>query len=122
MVLGASQSGQTRSLSNRGTMPSPPRRQGSGKGLKSSEPLRSFNSNQQRSSRRFNHQSPIRHYDGYDHSYGNQRRGRQQDYYNDYIPNRRNNGNNDWARQSRFSRPLQSYNENRFYQSRRKFS
>ncbi|CAF2500046.1 unnamed protein product [Rotaria sp. Silwood2] len=118
---GISQSGQTRSLSNRGTMPSPPTRQGNGKGLKSSESLRPFNLNQKHSSRRFNQQSPSRQYDGQDYSYGNQRRTRQQEYYNDYIPNRRNNGYNDWSRHQsqRFSRPLQSYNENRFYSSRR---
>ncbi|CAF3866326.1 unnamed protein product [Rotaria sordida] len=113
---GISQNGQTRSLSNRGTMPSPPIRQGSGKGLKSSESLRPFNLNQKRSSR-FSQQSPLRPYDRQDYSYGNQRRTHQQDYYND----RRNNSNNEWSRQSqRFSRPFQSYyNDNRFYSSRR---
>jgi protein LSM14 len=118
---GLSQNGQTRSLSNRGTMPSPPLRQGTGKGLKSLEPLRQFNLNQQRSSRRYDQQSPLAQYDGQDYSYGNQRRGRQQqDYYNDYIPNRRNNGYGEWPRQSqRFSRQLQNYNDNRFYSSRR---
>lgn len=117
---GVSQNGQTGTLANRGTMPSPPRRQGTGKGSKSSDQLRSFNSNYQRPQRRFNHhQSPHRHYDGQDHSYGNQRRTRQQDYYNDYIPNRRHNSNYDWGRQTRFSRPFQHYNDNRFYQTRR---
>jgi protein LSM14 len=112
---GLSQSGQTRSLSNRGTMPSPPLRQGSGKGLKSVEPLRQFNLHQ-RSSRRYDQQSPL----GHDYSYGNQRRSRQQDYYNDYVPSRRNNGYSDWTRQSqRFSRQSQNYNDNRFYSSRR---
>jgi protein LSM14 len=101
-------------------MPSPPRRQGTGKGLKSSEPFRPFNSNQQRSSKRFNHQSPSRQFDGQDYTYGNHRRVRQQDYYNDYYPNRRNNGNNEWSRQSqRFSRPSQNYNDNRYFSSRR---
>jgi hypothetical protein len=119
-IGGLSQNGQTRSLSNRGTMPSPPHRQGTGKGLKSLEPLRQFNYNQQRSSRRFDQQSPLAQYDGQDYSYGNQRRARQHDYYNDYIPNRRNNGYNEWPRQSqRFSRPSQNYNENRYYSSRR---
>jgi protein LSM14 len=120
---GLSQNGQQRSLSNRGTMPSPPLRHGNGKGLKSLEPLRQFNYNQQRSSRRYDQQSPLAQYEGQDYSYGNQRRGRQQDYYNDYIPNRRNNGGyNEYPRQSqRFSRQQQqqSYNENRFYPSRR---
>jgi len=117
---GLSQNGQTRSSSNRGTMPSPPHRHGSGKGGKSSEPLRQFNFNQQRSSRQYNQQSPLAQYDGQDYSYGNQRRARQQDYYNDYVPNRRNNGYGEWPRQSqRFSRPAQNYNENRFYSSRR---
>src|SRR5437763_363488 len=112
MILGLSQSGQTRSLSNRGTMPSPPLRQGTGKGLKSLEPLRQFNVNQQRSSRRYDQQSPLAQYDGQDYSYGNQRRARKQDYYNDYIPNRRNNGYDEWPRQpQRFSRQLQNYNE-----------
>jgi hypothetical protein len=122
LTLGLSQNGQTRSSSNRGTMPSPPLRHGSGKGGKSSEPLRQFNFNQQRSSRQYNQQSPLAQYDGQDYSYGNQRRARQQDYYNDYVPNRRNNGYGEWPRQSqRFSRPAQNYNENRFYSSRRKF-
>ncbi|CAF3504917.1 unnamed protein product [Rotaria sp. Silwood1] len=114
---GISQNGQTRSLSNRGTMPSPPTRQISGKGLKSSESLRPYNLNQKHSSRHFNQQSPSRQYDVQNYSYGNQRRTtRQQDYYNDYIPYRRNNG---WLRQSQqFSRPLQNYNDNRFYSSR----
>jgi protein LSM14 len=119
---GLSQNGQSRSLSNRGTMPSPPHRQGGGgKGLKSFEPLRQFNFNQQRSSRRYSPQSPLAQYDGQDYSYGSQRRGRQQDYYNDYIPNRRNNNAYaEWPRQSqRFSRQVQNYNENRFYSSRR---
>ncbi|CAF4530038.1 unnamed protein product, partial [Rotaria magnacalcarata] len=40
------QNGQTRSLSNRGTMPSPPIRKGNSKGVKSSEPSRPFNNNQ----------------------------------------------------------------------------
>jgi hypothetical protein len=104
-------------------MPSPPLRQGTGKGIKSSEPLRQFNFNQQRSSRRFTQQSPLAQYDGHDYSYGNQRRSRQQDYYNDYIPNRRNNGYSEWPRQSqRFSRQLQNYNDSRFYSSRRKIN
>jgi protein LSM14 len=117
---GLSQNGQTRSLSNRGTMPSPPLRQGTGKGLKSSEPLRQFNFNQ-RSTRRFNQQSPLAQFDGEDYSYGHhQRRTRQQDYYNDYMPHRRGNGYGEWPRQSqRFSRQAQNYNDNRFYPSRR---
>lgn len=116
---GLSQNGQTRSLSNRGTMPSPPLRQGSGKGLKSMEPLRQFHFNQQRSSRRFDQQSPLAQYDGQDYSYGSQRRTRHQDYYNDYVPSRRTGGYTDWRQPQRFSRQLQSYNENRFYSSRR---
>ena len=102
-------------------MPSPPLRQGAGKGFKSFEPLRQFNFNQQRSSRRFSPQSPHAQYDGQDYSYGQQRRGRQQDYYNDYLPNRRNNAYGEWPRQSqRFPRQMQNYNDNRFYSSRRK--
>jgi len=117
---GLAQNGQTRSLSNRGTMPSPPHRQGTGKGLKSSDPFHPFNSNPNRPLRRFNQQSPLAQYDERDYSYGNQRRARQQDYYNDYIPNRRNNGYGEWPRQSqRFSRPVQNYNDNRYYSSRR---
>lgn len=114
--LGLTQTGQTRSLSNRGTMPSPPHRQNSSKGLKSLEPLRY---NQQRSSRRFEQQSPLVQYD--DYGYGNSRRARQQDYYNDYFPARRHNGYvNEWSRTSqRFSRQLQNYNDNRFYSTRR---
>jgi len=122
---GLSQNGPVRSLSNRGTMPSPPHRQGANKGLKSSEPLRQFNFNQQRSSRRFNQQSPLAQYDEQDYSYGNSRRNnRQQDYYNDYVPSRRTNNYAEWApRQSqRFSRQVQNYNENRFYPSRRQQS
>ena len=124
MILGLSQSGQTRSLSNRGTMPSPPRRQGSGKGSKSSEPLRPLNLNQQRSSRRFNQQSLLTRFNGRDYSYGNQWHSRQQDYYNDYISNRRNNnGYAGWPRQpQRFIRQLQNYNESRFYQAKRRFN
>ena len=100
-------------------MPSPPHRHGAGKGFKSFEPLRQLNFNQ-RSSRRFSPQSPLAQYDGQDYAYGPQRRARQQDYY-DYAPSRRNNAYAEWPRQSqRFSRPLQSYNENRFYSSRRK--
>ncbi|CAF5199986.1 unnamed protein product, partial [Rotaria magnacalcarata] len=45
-LAGISQNGQTRSLSNRGTMPSPPIRKGNSKGVKSSEPSRPFNNNQ----------------------------------------------------------------------------
>jgi len=84
--------------------------------LKSLEPLRQFNYNQQRSSRRYDQQSPLV---GQDYSYGNQRRARQQDYY-DYIPNRRNIGYTEWPRQpQRFSRQVQNYNDSRFYPSRR---
>jgi len=116
---GLSQNGQTRSLSNRGTMPSPPLRQGAGKGFKS-EPLRQMNFNQ-RSTRRFNQQSPLAQFDGDDYSYGNQRRARQQDYYNDYMPTRRGNGYGEWPRQTqRYSRQLQNnYNDSRFYPTRR---
>jgi len=119
---GLSQNGQTRTLSNRGTMPSPPQRQGGGKGMKSFEPYRQMNFNQ-RSSRQYNQQSPLGHYDTQDYSYGMQRRGRQQDYYNDYLPTRRGNGYGEWPRQSqRFSRQQQqqqqNYNENRFYPTR----
>ncbi len=120
MNTGLSHNGQTRSLSNRGTMPSPPLRHGASKGLKSSEPSRQFNYNQ-RPSRRFNQQSPLAQYDREDYSYGNQRRARQQDYYNDYIPNRRDNGYGEWPRQSqRFSRQVQNYNDSRFYPSSRR--
>ncbi|CAF5123319.1 unnamed protein product, partial [Rotaria magnacalcarata] len=56
------QNGQTRSLSNRGTMPSPPIRKGNSKGVKSSEPSRPFNNNQQRSSRGFHQQTPSYQY------------------------------------------------------------
>jgi hypothetical protein len=101
-------------------MPSPPLRHGASKGLKSSEPSRQFNYNQ-RPSRRFNQQSPLAQYDREDYSYGNQRRARQQDYYNDYIPNRRDNGYGEWPRQSqRFSRQVQNYNDSRFYPSSRR--
>ncbi|UJR15438.1 hypothetical protein I4U23_002381 [Adineta vaga] len=120
-----SQNGQTRSSSNRGTMPSPPHRQGNGKGLKSFEPYRQMNFNQ-RSSRQYNQQSPSGHYDAQDYSYGNQRRGRQQDYYNDYLPSRRGNGYGEWPRQSqRFSRQhqqQQNFNDNRYYPARRQQS
>jgi len=121
-LAGLSQNGQARSSSNRGTMPSPPHRQNNNKGFKSWEPSRY---NQQRSSRRFDQQSPLGQYD--DYSYGNSRRPtRQQDYYNDYLPSRRNNGYaSDWSRQSqRFPRQQQqqqqqNYNDNRYYSSRR---
>ncbi|CAF4449674.1 unnamed protein product, partial [Rotaria magnacalcarata] len=83
-----------------GTMPSPPIRKGNSKGVKSSEPSRPFNNNQQRSSRGFHQQTSSYQYDGQDYSYGYQRRARQQDYYNDYIPNRRNNGYADWPRKT----------------------
>jgi protein LSM14 len=117
---GLSQNGQTRSSSNRGTMPSPPQRQGNNKGFKSFEPSRQFNFNQ-RQSRRYDQQSPLAQYDGQDYAYGNQRRNRQQDYYNDYLPTRRNNGYGEWPRQSqRFSRPLQNYNDNRYYSTSRR--
>ncbi|CAF3352821.1 unnamed protein product [Rotaria socialis] len=119
-LAGISQNGQTRSLSNRGTMPSPPVRKGNSKGVKSFEPSRPFNNNQQRSSRGFHQQTPSYQYDGQDYSYGYQRRVRQQDYYNDYIPNRRNNGYTDWPRKTQhFSRQLQNYNDNGYYPSRR---
>lgn len=134
-ALALAQNGQTRSSSNRGTMPSPPHHQGSGKGYKPSDPLRQFNFNQQRSARSFSQQSPMVQYDGQDYGYGNQRRNyrqqnqqqhqhqhqqHQQDYYN---VNRRNTnyGYAEWPRQSqRFSRPMQTYDNNRFYPSRRK--
>ncbi|CAF0765251.1 unnamed protein product [Rotaria sordida] len=88
---------QARSLSNQGTMPSPPVQQGLNKGLKSSsntDPLRQLNLNQQQSSRLFSQQSTSAQPEGQDYSYNNnQRRGRQQqDYYNDF--NSSNNNNN----------------------------
>jgi len=121
-LAGLSHNGQTRSSSNRGTMPSPPHYQGAGKGLKPFDPLRQLNFNQQRSTRPYGQQSPLTQFDGQDFSYGNQRRGRQQqdysydnqrrdrqqqdysygnqrrdrqqqDYYNDYSMNRRGNQN-----------------------------
>ena len=102
-------------------MPSPPRRQAPGKNFKFSEAsLRPMNLNSLHSSRRFSQQSPVARFGGRDYFYGNQRRARQQDYYNDYVPNRRYNGYGEWSRQSqRFPRQLQNYNDNRFYQSKR---
>jgi len=144
--LGAS---QTRSSSNQGTMPSPPVQQGLAKGLKTSsnmDPLRQLNLNQQQSSSKpFNQQSSSAQLDGQDYSYGNQRRGRQQqDYYNDYSNNTNNNrrgnqkyGQTEWSRvnnggwdngyrqqqqqqSQRYSRQQQqNYEGNRFYPSRR---
>ena len=110
-------------------MPSPSHHQGTGKGFKSSDPLRQFHFNQQRPGRSFNQQSPMVQYDGQDYGYGNQRRNyrqqhqqqqQQQDYYN---LNRRNQnyGYAEWPRQSqRYARPMQNYDNNRFYPSRRK--
>jgi protein LSM14 len=142
---------QTRSSLNQGTMPSPPVQQGLSKGLKSSsntDPLRQLNLNQQQSSRPFNQQSTSAQPDGQDYSYGNQRRGRQQqDYNNDFSNNNNNNrrGNqrydySEWPRTNnsgwdngyrqqqsqRYSRQQQqqqqqqqNYEGNRFYPSRR---
>ena len=88
---------QTRSSSNQGTMPSPPVQQSLGKGLKPSsnaDPLRQLNLNQQQSSRPFSQQSTSAQLDGQDYSYGNQRRGRQQqDYYNDFSSSNNSNTN-----------------------------
>lgn len=96
---------QTRSALNQGTTSSSSVQQGGGgKGLKSSsnaDPLRQLNLNQQQSSRPFSQQSAAGQADGQDYSYGNQRRGRQQqDYNNDFSNsnnNRRGNQNYDYA-------------------------
>ena len=102
-------------------MPSPPAHQGTGKGLKSSDPLRQLNFNQQRSGRSFNQQSPLMPYDGQDYSYGHSRRQRvQQDYYPINRRLQSNYGYAEWPRQSqRYSRPMQTYDNNRYYPSRR---
>lgn len=115
------QTGPTRSLSNRGTMPSPPAQQATGKGPKSSDPLRQLNFNQQRSTRSFNQQSPLMQYDGQDYGYGNSRRHRPT---HDYYPmNRRTShhyGYAEWSRPSqRYNRPMPVYENNRFYSTRR---
>jgi hypothetical protein len=143
---------QTRSSLNQGTMPSPPVQQGLGKGLKSSsnaDPLRQLNLNQQQSSISFNQQSTSAQPEGQDYSYGNQRRGRQQqDYNNDYSNNNNNRrgnqkyGYDEWPRtnnsgwdnngyrpqqsqryprQQQQQQQQQNYEGNRFYPSRRKF-
>jgi protein LSM14 len=140
---------QTRSSLNQGTTSSPPVQQGLSKGLKSSsnaDPLRQLNLNQQQPSRPFTQQSTSAQPDGQDYSYNNQRRGRQQqDYNNDYSNNnRRGNqkyGYSEWPRSNNSGwdngyRPQQSqryprqqqqqqqqqqqnYEGNRFYPSRR---
>jgi len=141
---------QIRSSLNQGTMPSPPVQQGPGKGLKSSsnaDPLRQLNLNQQQSSRPFTQQSTSAQPDGQDYSYGNQRRGRQQqDYNNDFSNNNTNNnrrgnqkyGYTEWPRTNnsgwdnnyrsqqqsqRYPRQQQqqqqNYEGNRFYAPRR---
>jgi len=135
---------QTRSSLNQGTMPSQSVQQGLGKGLKSSsitDPLRQLNLNQQQSSRPFTQPSTSAQPDGQDYSYGNQRRGRQQqDYNNDYSNNNNNRRGNqrqgyaEWPRTNNSGwdngyRPQQSqryprqqqqnYEGNRFYPSRR---
>src|SRR5690349_4985495 len=87
---------QIRSSLNQGTTPSPPVQQGPSKGSKSlsiTDPLRQLNLNQQQSSRPFTQQSTTSAQpDAQDYSYGNQRRGRQQqDYNNDFSNNNTNN-------------------------------
>ena len=127
LPLGLSHNGQSRSLSNRGTMPSPPHYQGTGKGFKSSDPTRQLNFNQHRSARSFNQQSPMHQYDHQDYAYGNQRRvvrqQHQQDYYDDYNFNRRatqNYGYGEYPRQTqRYARQSQANQADRFYPSRR---
>jgi protein LSM14 len=136
---------QLRSSSNQGTMPSPPVQQGLNKGSKSSsnsDPLRQLNLNQQQPSRSFNQQQTSAQPDGQDYSYGNQRRGRQQQDYNNDFSNNNNNNNRrgnqrydyaEWPRTNnsgwdngyrqqqsqRYSRQQQNYEGNRFYPSRR---
>lgn len=115
------QNGPTRTLSNRGTMPSPPAQPATGKGLKSSDPLRQLNYNQHRSSRSYNQQSPLMQYEGQDYGYGNTRRHRPS---HDYYPmNRRlppHFGYAEWPRPSqRYSRPMPIYENSRFYAPRR---
>lgn len=115
-LSGLAGQGSNRSLSNRGTMPSPPSHQGQGmKGYKSSDPLRQFNMHQQRSNRSYNHQSPMIPYEGNARRY---RPSQQQDYY---PMNRRNSAYpSEWNRPSqRYSRGLPSYEQTRFYQPRR---
>jgi hypothetical protein len=130
---------QARSALNQGTISSPPVQQGLNKGVKSSsntDPLRQLNLNQQQSSKSFTQQSTSAQLDGQDYSYGNHRRGRQQqDYNNDRRGNqkygyaewpRTNNSNwdNNYRQQQsqRYPRQQQqNYEGNRFYPSRRKF-
>lgn len=115
-LTGLAGQGSNRSLSNRGTMPSPPSHQGQGmKGYKSSDPLRQFNMNQQRSNRSYNHQSPMIPYEGNARRY---RPSHQQDYY---PVNRRSSAYQpEWNRPTqRYSRGLPSYETGRFYSTRR---
>jgi hypothetical protein len=143
---------QTRSSLNQGTMPSPPVQQGAGKGLKSSsnvDPLRQLNLNQQQSNRQYSQQQSSAQPDAQDYSYGNQRRGRQQDYNNDFGNNNNRRGNqkygyDEWSRtnnsgwdngyrqqtqryprqqqqQQQQQQYQQNYEGNRFYPSRREF-
>ena len=109
-------------------MPSPPHyHQGTGKGFKTSDPTRQLNFNQHRSARSFNQQSPMHQYDHQDYAYGNQRRARQQhqqEYYDDYVFNRRaaqNYGYGEYSRPTqRYARQSQVNQADRFYPSRRK--
>jgi protein LSM14 len=142
---------QTRSSLNQGTMPSPPVQQGAGKGLKSSsnvDPFRQLNLNQQQSNRQYSQQQSSAQPDAQDYSYGNQRRGRQQDYNNDFGNNNNRRGNqkygyDEWSRtnnsgwdngyrqqtqryprqqqqqQQQQQQYQQNYEGNRFYQNRR---
>lgn len=116
-LTGLAGQGSNRSLSNRGTMPSPPSHQGQGtKGYKSSDPLRQFNLNQQRSNRSYNHQSPMMPYEG------NARRYRPSQHQDYYPLNRRSSAYQaEWTRPGaqRYPRGLPTYDNNRFYPSRR---
>lgn len=126
-LSGLSHNGQSRSHSNRGTMPSPPHYQGTGKGFKSSDPTRQLNFNQHRPARSFNQQSPMHQYEHQDYAYGNQRRvarqQHQQDYYDDYNFNRRatqNYGYGEYPRPTqRYARQSQANQADRFYPARR---
>jgi protein LSM14 len=143
---------QTRTSLNQGTISSSsPVQQGVNKGVKSSsntDPLRQLNLNQQpqqQSSKPFSQQSASAQLDGQDYSYGNQKRGRQQqDYNNDFSNNNNNRRGNqrygyaEWPRTNnsgwdngyrqqqqsqRYPRQQQqqqqNYEGNRFYPSRR---
>jgi len=137
---------QIRSSLNQGIMSSPPVQQGPSKGSKSlsiTDPLRQLNLNQQQSSRPFTQQSTTSAQpDAQDYSYGNQRRGRQQQDYNNDFSNNNNNrrgnqkyGYGEWPRTNnsgwdnnyrsqqqsqRYPRQQQqNYEGNRFYPSRR---